>query len=54
MAAHRRLDRCRDDHCGGGLCSPLESINEIFGRLKAGEIYGCVVLGVGDQAEGQL
>jgi hypothetical protein len=25
-----------------------------FGRLKAGKIYGWVVLGVGEQAEGQL
>jgi alcohol dehydrogenase, propanol-preferring len=29
---------------------PLESINEIFGRLKSGQVYGRAVLGIGPRA----
>ena len=32
---------------------PLESINEIFGRLKAGHVYGRVVLAIGEHASAQ-
>ncbi len=32
---------------------PLDSINDIFERLKAGKINGRVVLGIGDQAAGK-
>ncbi len=32
---------------------PLDSINDIFGRLKAGKVNGRVVLGIGEQAAGK-
>jgi len=33
---------------------PLESINDVFQRLKTGKVNGRVVLGIGEQASQQV